>query len=60
MAEREKLRQYLLAGGALIIYNTGLGSAPFYNSVVQELKLMFPEQPLQRLTSGPPHLPFPL
>src|SRR5471030_485530 len=37
-AEREKLRQYLLAGG-MIIYNTGLGSAPFYNSVVQELKL---------------------
>ena len=51
--EREKLRQYLLAGG-MIIYNTGLGSAPFYNSVVQELKLMFPEQPLQRLTSDHP------
>ena len=32
-AEREKLRKYLLAGG-MIIYNTGLGSKPFYDSVV--------------------------
>jgi len=52
-AEREKLRQYLLSGG-MIIYNTGLGSAPFYNSVVRELKLMFPEQPLQRIMPDHP------
>ena len=52
-AEREKLRQYLLSGG-MIIYNTGLGSKPFYDSVVRELKLMFPEQPLQRLASDHP------
>jgi hypothetical protein len=52
-AEREKLRQYLLSGG-MIIYNTGLGSAPFYNSVVRELKLIFPEQPLQRITPDHP------
>ena len=52
-AEREKLRKYLLAGG-MIIYNTGLGSAPFYRSVVRELGLIFPEQPLQRLTSDHP------
>ena len=51
--ERQKLREYLLNGG-MIIYNTGLGSAPFYNSVVRELKEMFPEQPLQRLTSDHP------
>jgi hypothetical protein len=52
-AEREKLRQYLLSGG-MIIYNTGLGSAPFYNSVVRELKLMFPEQPIQRIMPDHP------
>jgi hypothetical protein len=51
--EREKLRKYLLDGG-MIIYNTGLGSQPFYNSVVRELKEIFPEQPLQRLTSDHP------
>ena len=51
--ERQKLREYLLNGG-MIIYNTGLGSAPFYNSVVRELKEIFPEQPLQRLTSDHP------
>jgi hypothetical protein len=52
-AEREKLREYLLSGG-MIIYNTGLGSAPFYNSVVRELKTIFPEQPLQRITADHP------
>ena len=50
---RQKLREYLLNGG-MIIYNTGLGSAPFYESVVAELKQMFPEQPLQRLTPDHP------
>jgi len=49
---------YLYRGGAgqaaqipaewrMIIYNTGLGSKPFYDSVVAELKQVFPEQPLQ-------------
>ena len=52
-AERKKLRAYLLAGG-MIIYNTGLGSMPFYNSVMEELKLIFPEQPAQRLSSDHP------
>lgn len=51
--ERDKLREYLLAGG-MIIYNTGLGSKPFYDSVVKELKLIFPEQPLQKLSSDHP------
>ena len=51
--ERAKLRAYLLAGG-MIVYNTGLGSAPFYRSVVAELKRIFPEQPLQRLGSDHP------
>lgn len=52
-AERKKLRDYLLAGG-MIIYNTGLGSTPFYRSVVRELETIFPEQPLQRLSSDHP------
>jgi len=51
--EREKLRTYLLNGG-MIIYNTGLGSQPFYRSVVRELREIFPEQPVQRLTSDHP------
>lgn len=51
--ERAKLREYLLAGG-MMIYNTGLGSAPFYRSVKRELALIFPEQPLQRLGSDHP------
>lgn len=51
--ERQLLRQYLLNGG-MIIYNTGLGSQPFYRCVVRELQQMFPEQPLQRLTSDHP------
>ena len=52
-AVRQKLRDYLLAGG-MIVYNTGLGSAPFYRSVVREMKAIFPEQPIQRLTSDHP------
>ncbi len=52
-AQRAKLRKYLLDGG-MIIYNTGLGSKPFYDSAVQELKLIFPEEPLQRLAPDHP------
>jgi len=51
--EREKLRKYLLNGG-MIIFNTGLGSKPFYDSVVEELKKIFPEQPLQKLSPDHP------
>src|SRR5712672_3412864 len=51
--ERAKLRKYLLNGG-MIIYNTGLGSKPFYDSVVEELKQIFPEQPIQRLMPDHP------
>ena len=52
-AERKRLRDYLLAGG-MILFNTGLGSRPFYESVVKELAAIFPEQPLQRLTADHP------
>lgn len=51
--ERAKLRKYLLAGG-MIVYNTGLGSAPFYRSTKKELEQVFPEQPMQRLSSDHP------
>ena len=56
-AEREKLGKYLLTGG-MIIYNTGLGSKPFYDSGSQELKRIFPEQPLQRLSARSSDFPF--
>ncbi len=52
-AERERLREYMLNGG-MMIFNTGLGSMPFYRSVVRELELIFPEQPLQRLSADHP------
>ncbi|MDD2599463.1 MAG: DUF4159 domain-containing protein [Kiritimatiellae bacterium] len=51
--QRKRIREYCLAGG-MIIYNTGLGSAPFYRSAVRELGLIFPEQPVQRLSSDHP------
>lgn len=51
--QREKLRAFMLAGG-MLIYNTGLGSAPFYRSAKRELAEIFPEQPLQRLSSDHP------
>ncbi len=51
--ERKKLREFLLGGG-MIIYNTGLGSAPFYRSVMREMALVFPEQPIQRISSDHP------
>lgn len=52
-AERQRLRDYMLAGG-MMIFNTGLGSMPFYRSVVKELSEIFPEQPLQRLSPDHP------
>ena len=52
-AERQLLREYMLAGG-MMIFNTGLGSLPFYQSVQRELQAIFPEQPLQRLSSDHP------
>ena len=51
--QRKRIREYALAGG-MIIYNTGLGSGPFYRSAVRELAQIFPEQPVQRLSSDHP------
>ena len=43
-----------MLGGGMMIFNTGLGSAPFYRSTLKELAAIFPEQPVQRLTSDHP------
>lgn len=51
--ERRKLREYLLNGGMLIL-NTGMGSKPFFDSAVKEMKEIFPDAPLQRLSSDHP------
>lgn len=51
--QREKLRAYMLNGG-MMIFNTGLGSAPFYRSTRSELEAIFPEAPLQRLSPDHP------
>ncbi len=52
-AERQRLREYLLSGG-MIIFNTGMGSKPFFDSARKELAAIFPEVPLQRLASDHP------
>lgn len=51
--ERAKLRRFMLDGGMLVL-NTGLGSKPFYDSAVKELRAVFPELALQRLSSDHP------
>ena len=51
--QRRILREYMLSGG-MMVFNTGLGSAPFYRSTMKELAAIFPEQPLQRLSSDHP------
>jgi len=51
--DREKLRKFMLDGG-MLIFNTGLGSKPFYDSAKKELEMIFPEVHLQRLSSDHP------
>lgn len=50
---RERIREYLLNGGMLIL-NTGMGSKPFFDSAREELNTLFPEVPVQRLTADHP------
>lgn len=52
-AERKRVREYLLNGGTMI-FNTGMGSKPFFDSAKAELTAIFPEAQLQRLTSDHP------
>jgi hypothetical protein len=51
--QRQKLRKFMLDGG-MVLFNTGLGSAPFYRSTVRELEQIFPEQPVERLSPDHP------
>jgi len=51
--QRAKLRKFMLDGG-MMLFNTGLGSAPFYRSTIKELGLIFPEVQVQRLSSDHP------
>jgi hypothetical protein len=51
--QRKQLREYMLAGGT-VIFNTGLGSLPFYRSTKHELEQIFPEVKMQRLSSDHP------
>ncbi|MBQ9430021.1 MAG: DUF4159 domain-containing protein [Kiritimatiellae bacterium] len=52
-AERQKLRNYLLRGGTIIL-NAGMGSKPFYDSAIRVLNEVFPEAPVQRLSADHP------
>lgn len=52
-AERQKIREYLINGGT-IIFNSGMGSKPFYDSAVEEMRKIFPEVPALRLSSDHP------
>ena len=40
--------------GGMIIFNTGMGSKPFYDSARRELQAVFPEVPVQRLAADHP------
>lgn len=51
--QRQKLREYLVKGGT-IIFDTSLGSKPFFDSAKKELGLIFPEIPLQKLSLDHP------
>jgi len=51
--ERAKLRHYMLDGGT-VIFDTGLGSTPFYESARKEIALILPEAPVQRLSTDHP------
>lgn len=51
--EKRKLREFLLNGGT-IVFNSGLGSKPFYDSARRVLNDVFPEAPVQRLSPDHP------
>jgi hypothetical protein len=51
--ERARLREYLIRGG-MIIFNAGMGSKPFYDSAIAEMKAIFPEIDARRLSPDHP------
>ncbi len=52
-AQRAMLRKFMMAGG-MMVFDTGLGSKPFYDSARRELRIIFRDVPLQRLGSDHP------
>ncbi len=52
-AQRALLRKFMMAGG-MMVFDSGLGSKPFYDSARRELRLIFRDAPLQRLSSDHP------
>ena len=52
-AQRVKLRTFMLQGG-MLIFNAGLGSKPFYDSARREMRLIFPELPIEQFGSDHP------
>lgn len=51
--QRRLFRKFMLAGGTMV-FDTGLGSKPFYDSARRELGVIFKEVPLERLSSAHP------
>lgn len=52
-SERAALRKFIIRGG-MVIFNAGLGSKPFYNSAMREIRLILPELPVKRLGADHP------
>ena len=52
-AQRATLRKFMMAGG-MMVFDSGLGSKPFYDSARHELGLIFRDAPLQRMGTDHP------
>jgi len=53
--ERKRFRDYMLNGG-MVIFNTGMGSKPFFDSAKAEIAEIFPELKIQKLSPDDPIL----
>ena len=51
--QRSLLRKFMLAGG-MAIFEAGLGSKPFYDSARRELRFIFPDVAIERLSTDHP------
>jgi hypothetical protein len=51
--QRKAFRKFMLAGGTMV-FDVGLGSKPFYDSVRRELRIIFRDFPLDRLDPAHP------
>lgn len=52
-AQRKTFRRFMMAGGTMV-FDTGAGSKPFYDSARHELGIMFRDIPLKRLDPSHP------